>query len=116
MNYQRNLLVLLIATACLSCSAATPSTTPGKAAQTLNAQSKTSLGVGIRALAFLFEAEPGTYLAKRSVSLQANWHHLVALKKAGYVEIHTVPSAEGDLVQIVLTDKGQAVVSELQGP
>lgn len=42
--------------------------------------------------------------------------HLEQLEQAGYVKINPIPSAQGDLVQIVLTPKGQEVADALQGP
>jgi hypothetical protein len=89
---------------------------PAKAAAALNSQAQKSLGVSVRALAFLFEADPGSFLAKRSVALQAAWPQLMELQRAGYVRVNTFPSASGELVQIVLTPKGQAVAEALGGP
>jgi hypothetical protein len=64
----------------------------------------------------LFQASQGTYLVKSSASLQESWSYLEQLESKGYVKINTIPSAQGDLVEIVLTPKGQEVVDALQGP
>ena len=111
-----NSAILLAALVATSCTSASPTDSPANAARSVNAQSQASLGVSIRALAFLFEASPGTYLAKDSVSLQESWKHLEHLERAGYVKVNTIPSAQGDLVEIVLTAKGQEVAAALRGP
>ena len=116
MNRSQTLAFYILAALCASCSATPPSDSPEAASRALNAQSKASLGVSVRSLAFLFDTDSGTYLAKNSVSLQNSWEHLKDLEAAGYVTVHTIPSAQGDLVQIVLTPKGHAVAGELSGP
>jgi len=116
MSQFRNSAILLAALVATSCTSVSSTDSPASAARSINAQSQASLGVSIRSLAFLFEAGPGTYLAKDSVSLQESWEHLAQLERAGYVKVNTIPSAQGDLVEIVLTAKGQEVAGALQGP
>ena len=117
MNQFRSLLFFSLALSGVSCSSTTAQTSsPAEAAHALNAQSQASLGVGVRSLAFLFDTDSGTYLAKDSVSLQNSWAQLEQLENAGYVKINTFPSVQGDLVQITLTPKGQAVANQLRGP
>jgi hypothetical protein len=85
---------------------------PSKAASELNSQSKRSLGVTIRALAFLFDG--GTILLKSSLMEDGSLEQLKSLEKAGYVKTHLVTNADGEFVQIEVTAKGASVLLELR--
>jgi hypothetical protein len=85
-----------------------------RAARELNTHAQKSLGVSVRALAFLFDADAGTVLAKNSVSLQRDWKHLESLQGAGPVELRILGG--GEYLQIVRTKKGEQVVRALYGP
>ena len=93
-------------------SAASPE---ASAARILNVQAKRSLGVDIRALAFLFEANQRTFLRKESLVSDGSWSHLASLEKAGYVTATTIKSRDGDYISLSLTTKGQQVLLAL-GP
>ena len=112
----RNSAILLVALVATSCTLTSSTESPAVAARSINAKAQVSLGVSIRSLAFLFDADPGTYLTKDSLSLQNSWKQLEQLERAGYVKINIITSPQGDLVQIVLTAKGQEVSNALQGP
>jgi hypothetical protein len=86
------------------------------AATTLDKQSLKTLGVHVRALGLLFDADPGTFLLKDALVHDGAWSHLLDLQKAGLVTHTSFKSAEGELVQIKLTAKGQAVRKALSGP
>ena len=103
-------LIFASCTACGKADEASPA--PDQAARALDAQSRAELKVGIRSLAFLFEADPGNYLVRNSVSLESAWPQLMELQSAGYVQVNEISSASGEFVQITLTPKGQAVVDE----
>jgi hypothetical protein len=106
-------LVLLTSIACST--AAGDQSTP-QAAADLDQQSQRTLGVHIRALQFLFEAEPGTFLLKDVLVRDGAWDHLQELERAGYVKHSIVKAAEGEFVQIELTAKGHQVRDALAGP
>jgi hypothetical protein len=108
--------LLLVFASCTACGKAGEApASPDQAARALDAQSRATLKVGIRSLAFLFEADPGDYLVRNSVSLEKAWPRLMELQAAGYVQVNEIQSANGELVQIMLTPKGQAVVDEFTG-
>ena len=85
------------------------------AARALNSQSERTLGIGIRSLVFLFDAKPGSYLLKDAIVQDGSWPHVMALQKAGYVTVSTYKDAEGEFIQLLLTPKGQQVLSGI-GP
>jgi len=98
-------------------SAAEPSRpNPATAAKTLDSQSKSSLGISLRALAFLFDADPGTYLLKEALQFDGTLYNVKELERAGYAKVSTIKTADGEFVQIVPTDKGEAVRRALAGP
>jgi len=110
------LLALGCGLACSTCSAGTPANSR-EAAKALETQAKKTLGVSVRALAFLFDAEPGSILSMHSVSLQTSWPELESLERAGLVKLRKFGGASGsDYLSIELTPKGQAVASQLSGP
>jgi hypothetical protein len=112
-NRLRSIAFLLVFASCAACGKTDGGvSSPDQAARALDAQSKATLKVGIRSLAFLFEADPGDYLVRNSVSLEKAWPQLMELQSAGYVQVNEIQSASGELVQITLTPKGQAVVDE----
>ena len=92
--------------------AATPPD-PSAAAWALNAQSQKSLGVSVRALAFLFGATPGSYLDKTSLIKEGSWPRIQELERAGYVTVTTIPSGQGALVSLSLTKTGSAIYQAL---
>lgn len=94
---------------------ASPPAAPANAAKSLNAQSKASLGVSIRALSYLFAAKPGTLLLKDSLVQDGSWPYLQELERAGYVRSSLMAAAEGEFVQISLTAKGRQVAGALGG-
>ncbi|MFT3897329.1 MAG: hypothetical protein QM719_06485 [Thermomonas sp.] len=111
----RSISCLLILALCVACGkTSADDSDPAQAARALNADSKATLGVGIRSLAFLFDADPGTYLLRNSVSLERSWPQLMALQSAGYVRVNSIQSASGEMVEIVLTPKGESVVKEFE--
>jgi hypothetical protein len=110
------LLVFLLVLLCASCTSEALDAPLAQAAKSLNAQSKTSLGVGIRALPFLFDSEPGTFLLKDALVRDGSWSYLQDLERAGYVKANLVTSVEGQFVQIELTAKGRELQHALAGP
>jgi hypothetical protein len=105
---------ILLTASSLSFARAAKPIDPAQSARELNAHAQKSLGVSVRALAFLFDADAGTVLAKNSASLQRDWKHLESLQGAGLVELKMLGS--GEYVQIVRTPKGEQVVRALYGP
>jgi len=116
MKTQPVLAAFMFGLLCLVSTNAAGQDTAGKAAKILNQQAQRSLGVSIRALAYLFDAEPGSVLSMRSVALQQSWHHLEALEQAGMVKLHKFGGSGADYLRIELTPKGAAVARELHGP
>ena len=101
---------IALATTPIGASTAPSSRDIDKAAIDLDAKSKSTLGVGIRALSFIFDANPGTFLNKQSLVDNGSWGSLQQLESAGLVRIRLVQSGQGDLVQMDLTPKGEQVV------
>lgn len=106
--------VLLISTAASASEPCQPDVT--QAAKALDAQSKSSLGVSLRALTFLFDADPGTFLLKEALQLEGTLYYVKELERAGYAKVSTVKTADGEFVQIVPTDNGQSLRRALAGP
>jgi len=116
MKLPLTLLAVICGLASSACVAGTPGN-PEDAAKALETQAKRSLGVSVRALAFLFDAEPGTVLSMHSVSLERSRPELESLEKAGLVKLHKFGGASGaDYLSIELTPNGQAVAGQLSGP
>jgi hypothetical protein len=116
MKLSQALVTVTFALACSPCFAGTPSSS-SEAARALESQAKKTLGVSVRALAFLFDSEPGTVISMHSVSLQSAWSQLESLEKAGLVRLHKFGGTSGaDYLSIELTAKGQAVAAQLSGP
>lgn len=90
--------------------------TPASKATALNNQAKTALGVDIRSLSFLFEAGPGSFLLKDALVDNGSWPSLQKLERAGYVKLTTHADADGELINIALTLKGQQVLQALSRP
>ena len=107
--------VLAVALCLLSCFAfqrLTLAAAPG-AGTALQAQARTTLGVGVRSLAFLFDAGPGRFVLKVSLVDDGSWEKLVELEKAGYVTVQSAKTPDGEYVQILLTDSGEALRKEI---
>ena len=116
MKLSLTLLAVICGLASAACVAAAP-VNPDEAAKALETQAKKSLGVSVRALAFLFDAEPGAVLSMHSVALQRSWPELESLERAGLVKLHKFGGASGaDYLSIELTSNGQAVAGRLSGP
>jgi hypothetical protein len=112
MRYKHLVLCLLLLTAS-ACRGASPQPSVESAARALNSQSKTSLGVSIQALSFLYAATPGTYLAEGGLNANNSWPYLAELERAGYA---TINKSHPDIVQIELTSKGRELLDALHGP
>jgi len=106
----------LLVIACLACAETPKDPAIAVAARALNSQSKTTLGVSVRALSFLNDAGYGEFLAARGLDADNSWTFLEELERAGYAKTHRFPSEGGDLVQIELTEKGQELLDALHGP
>ena len=116
MKLPRALLAITFALLFSSCFAQPPANSRD-AAKALNSQAKSTLGVSVRALAFLFDAEPGTVLSMHSVSLQRSMTELESLEHAGLVKLRKFGGTSGaDYLSIELTPTGQAVAAQLSGP
>ena len=96
-------------------SLAEPRVTRAQAAQLLNKQAVSSLGVSVRALTFLFSAQPGTLLLKDEFIRDGSWGSLQRLERAGYVKLKVARSTEGEFLQISLTPQGRMLRDALGG-
>jgi len=91
----------------------------GKEAAALNQQSKTHLGVSIRALGLLFSAQPGGYFLKYGLVREGAWPYLQELRRAGLVEVTSVKGLpngteqNSEFVVIKLTSQGQQICNAL---
>jgi hypothetical protein len=91
-------------------------------AATLDAQSRSALGVGILALSLLDNTGPNLHFPKEMLSQIGTWSRYQELERAGYVtltESTGLPdgSAPGtQFVAIVLTAKGQQLRDALRKP
>lgn len=110
----RSFLIFIILAALTSCSRNAPQAgSVAEAASSVNNQAKTTLGVDIQSLSFLFEARPGTFLLKDSLVDDGSWSNLQALERAGYVKLTSHADPDGELINIELTDSGQQVLQAL---
>ena len=87
-----------------------------QAASKLNSQSKSSLGVSVRALSLLFQATPGTFLLKDELVRDGSWSYLQELERAGLAKSRVVSQGRESFVQILLTAQGRQVLGALGGP
>ena len=94
----------------------------GREASALNQQSKIRLGVSIRALALLFDAQPGGYLLKYKLIQDGSWPYLQELQRASLVNVttksgvaYTAASTHAWLSH-TLTSKGKQVRDALSEP
>jgi hypothetical protein len=117
MKIIRSFLFFIILASLASCSRNAPQAgSVAEAASSVNNQAKTTLGVDIQSLAFLFEAKPGTFLLKDSLVDDGSWTNLKALESAGYVKLTSHPDAAGEVINIQLTDSGTQVLDALSRP
>jgi hypothetical protein len=87
-----------------------------RAAKNLDSGSRSGLGVGIRSLALLFDANSVTYTPKWVLEKNGNWPLLLELQRRGYITMSmsaqlpdgTAPG--GEFVNYQLTKKGIAVM------
>ena len=113
----RNLFILAVLFSSVAFAASDTKVEPVSAkATTLNNQAKKTMGVDIRSLSFLFEAGPGSFLLKASLVDNGSWPSLQKLERAGYVKLTTHADADGELINIALTVKGQQVLHALFRP
>ena|SRR6185312_3874555 len=110
------LLISLAAMLCISlpiAQAASPDLV--QEARALNQQSKKHLGVSVRALLLLFDAQPGTFSLKYGLLHDGSWPYLGELQRAGLVVVTTKSGKPYTTVppntwlSIKLTNKGQQV-------
>ena len=91
----------------------------GKEATALNRQSKAHLGVSIRALGLLFNAQPGAYALKYGLVRDGSLPYLQDLQRAGLVEVTNVKglpygaTKNGEYVFIKPTSQGQKILKAL---
>jgi hypothetical protein len=92
----------------------------GQEATLLNQQSKTHLGVSIRALGLLFSAQPSVYALKYGLIRDGSWPFLQELQHAGLIDITTVTglpnggAPTSEFVILKLTSKGQQIRNALE--
>jgi len=85
----------------------------------LNQQSKSHLGVSIRALGLLFSAQPGVYALKYGLVREGSWPYLQELQRAGFVVVSDVKGLpngaepNSEFVVIKLTSEGQQIRNAL---
>jgi hypothetical protein len=108
--------LLLLAVCLTACGAAPQQKSVANAGRELDSQAKASLGVSVRALSFLYQAEPGSFLVAGGLNANNGWPALQELETAGYAKINRFPSGSGEMVQIQLTPKGQELLGVLHGP
>ena len=85
-------------------------------AAALERDARSNLGVGLRSLAFLFDAGPENVLLVDALQDNGSWGALKELERAGLVTLSQFSSSEGQFVTIILTSKGRSVVAAFAAP
>ena len=90
-------------------------------AKALDARSHESLGIGIRALSLLLEANSHSFRPMKYLEKNGDLELINELAAKGYVTVSTSPTlpdgtqSDQTFLNYVATEKGSAVISELRG-
>jgi uncharacterized caspase-like protein len=117
----RTVIVLAICiffTAALSAQqSASPNRDLTKHARALEAQSVATLGIGLRSVGLLFQADPRSVFAKSELVKRGDWSLLQELERKGFVTVTacTPPQCADEFASYILTAQGTSVVSAIRG-